>query len=1038
MIRYFAAHPTAANLLMIFFLVLGAAATPLLKRETFPEIPPNKIEIAVAYPGASAEEVEEAICQRLEDSIEGVTDVGEVRCEARESRATATVEIVEGGDFDRLLINIKTEIDATNDFPPEVETPTVRQLGLSDFVVAIAVTGPMSVQHLKAYAEALKDRLQRQIPQIARVDVRGFSDHQIRIEIPAQSLRQYGLSVADIASTIGRQSVDLPAGTIKSEALDVLLRFEDARRSTAGFEDLIVASGRAGAEVRLGDIAHISDRFETDEDKIIVNGERAALVEVHKGKADDTLEVIAAVRALIAAERQIAPPGVSFSLTQDTASIVRDRLNMLLKNGAQGLVLVLATLTLFFAFRYSIWVALGLPVSFAGALFAMAILGYAIDMITMVGLLIAIGLLVDDAIVIAENIASHHARGKAPVEAAVDGVREVAPGVLASFATTVLVFGPLAFISGDIGNILKFLPVVLILTLTVSMVEAFLILPNHLRHALGGARRNAPTRFRQAFERGLEHVRDRWAGRVVDFAVEWRYLCVGVTLALFLVSMAMPAGGLLKFRAFPDLDGDVMEARLLLPQGTPLARTEAIVASIVAALERVDAALTPRQPDGEPLVRNVMVRFGRNVDAFESGPHVATVSVDLLTAERRDARVDDVLSMWRQEVGRIPDVIWLKFAEFQIGPGGLAIDMRLQGDDLEALMDAARDLKAWLASYRGVHDLSDDLRPGKPEVAVRLREGALALGLDANATAAQLRAAYFGSTADQIQVGPESYEIDVRLAEADRNSLGDLEDFTVTAPDGRQVPLGAVATLELTRGYARIHRVNGRRTVTIKGDIDTDIANAGEVVADTRARFLPQLMRDYPDVSVSFEGQEREAATTAGSVQRGFLLGLVGVYLLLSFMFRSYVEPIVVMAIIPMGMIGVICGHMAMGLDLSMPGVIGFVSLTGVVVNNAILLVEFAKLRVAEGLSVAEAVKLASRQRFRAIVLTSSTTVAGMLPLLLERSVQAQVLVPLVTSLAFGIITATGLVLVVVPALYTIVDDFKGMRAAPAIAAAAE
>ena len=914
----------------------------------------------------------------------------------------------------------------------------MRQLGLSDFVVAIAVTGPMSVQHLKAYAEALKDRLQRQIPQIARVDVRGFSDHQIRIEIPAQSLRQYGLSVADIASTIGRQSVDLQAGTIKSEALDVLLRFEDARRSTAGFEDLIVASGRAGAEVRLGDIAHISDRFETDEDKIIVNGERAALVEVHKGKADDTLEVIAAVRALIAAERQIAPPGVSFSLTQDTASIVRDRLNMLLKNGAQGLVLVLATLTLFFAFRYSIWVALGLPVSFAGALFAMAILGYAIDMITMVGLLIAIGLLVDDAIVIAENIASHHARGKAPVEAAVDGVREVAPGVLASFATTVLVFGPLAFISGDIGNILKFLPVVLILTLTVSMVEAFLILPNHLRHALGGARRNAPTRFRQAFERGLEHVRDRWAGRVVDFAVEWRYLCVGVTLALFLVSMAMPAGGLLKFRAFPDLDGDVMEARLLLPQGTPLARTEAIVASIVAALERVDAALTPRQPDGEPLVRNVMVRFGRNVDAFESGPHVATVSVDLLTAERRDARVDDVLSMWRQEVGRIPDVIWLKFAEFQIGPGGLAIDMRLQGDDLEALMDAARDLKAWLASYRGVHDLSDDLRPGKPEVAVRLREGALALGLDANATAAQLRAAYFGRTADQIQVGPESYEIDVRLAEADRNSLGDLEDFTVTAPDGRQVPLGAVATLELTRGYARIHRVNGRRTVTIQGDIDTDIANAGEVVADTRARFLPQLMRDYPDVSVSFEGQEREAATTAGSVQRGFLLGLVGVYLLLSFMFRSYVEPIVVMAIIPMGMIGVIWGHMAMGLDLSMPGVIGFVSLTGVVVNNAILLVEFAKLRVAEGLSVAEAVKLASRQRFRAIVLTSSTTVAGMLPLLLERSVQAQVLVPLVTSLAFGIITATGLVLVVVPALYTIVDDFKGMRAAPAIAAAAE
>ncbi len=1030
MIRYFAGHPTAANLLMIFFLVLGASAAPLLKRETFPELPADELEVAVAYPGASAEEVEEAICQRLEDAIDGVNDVHELRCEARESRATATVEMVEGGDFDRLLIDVKTEVDSIDDFPPEVEPPTVRQLGLSDFVAAIAVTGEMRVQDLKAYAEAVKDRLQLRIPQIARVDVRGFSDHQIRIEVPAQFLRQYGLSVADIATTIGRQSVDMPAGTIEGDARDVLLRFEDARRSTAEFENLIVVGGRAGAEVRLGDIASISDRFEDAEDQIIVNGERAALIEVHKGKEDDTLEVIAEVRALIAEEQQIAPPGVSFVLTQDMASIVSDRLDMLLKNGAQGLVLVLATLTLFFAFRYSIWVALGLPVSFAGALFAMAFLGYSIDMITMVGLLIAIGLLVDDSIVIAENIASHAARGKALIEAAVDGVREVAPGVLASFATTVLVFGPLAFISGDIGNILKFLPVVLILTLSVSLVEAFWILPNHLRHGLTGAKRK-PSRFRQGFERGLDHVRDRWAGRVVDVAVEWRYLCIGLALALFFVSLAMPAGGILKFRAFPDLDGNVVEARLLLPQGTPLARTQEIVGRIVAALQRVDDELTPQEPDGARLVQTIMVRLNRNVDAFESGPHVATVSVDLLTTEVRRARVDTVLSMWREEVGHIPDVIGLKFAEFQIGPGGLPIDLRLQGDDLDELMAAARDLKTWLAAYRGVHDLSDDLRPGKPELSVRLREGALALGLDANATAAQLRAAYFGRTADEIQVGPESYEIDVRLAQADRDSLGDLEDFTVTAPDGRQVPLGAVATLELTRGYARIHRVDGRRTITVQGDMDTNLANAGEVIADTRARFLPQLARDHPGVSVSFEGQEREGATTASSVQRGFILGLVGVYLLLSFMFRSYVEPIVVMLIIPMGLIGVIWGHMLMGLDLSMPGVVGFVSLTGVVVNNAILLVEFAKIHVAAGHTVAEAVKLASRQRFRAIVLTSTTTVAGLLPLLLERSVQAQVLVPLVTSLAFGVITATVLVLVVVPALYTILDDFKRMRAAP-------
>ncbi len=1024
MIRYFAAHPTAANLLMLLLLVLGVAAAPTLKRETFPEIPANEIEVAVVYPGASAEEVEEAICRRLEDALDGVTDLDELRCEAREGRATATVVKAERGDFDRLQGDVKTEVDAIADFPPEAEAPTVRQLGLSDFVVAVAVTGPMGVADLKAYAERLKDRLQLDVPEISRVDLRGFSDHQIRIEIPARTLRQYGLSLADIATTIGRQSLDLPAGAIKSRERDILLRFQDVRRSVREFEDLIVVAGRGGAEVRLGDIAEISDRFEADEDKIIFNGARAALLEIQKGRADDTLNVIAAVKDVLDDERRRAPPGVSFTLTRDIASIVRDRLDLLLSNGGQGLVLVLLTLTAFFALRYSIWVALGLPVSFAGALFAMALIGYSIDMITMVGLLIAVGILVDDAIVIAENIAAERARGKEPLAAAIDGARGVAPGVIASFATTLIVFAPLAFLRGEIGSILRVMPVVLILTLSVSLIEAFCILPSHLRHGLAMVAKRPPSRLRRRFDAALEAVREGVAGRIADFAVNWRYLCAGLSLFVFFASVAMLAGGTLKFRVFPDLDGDVAEARILLPQGTPLARTEEVVALIVAALERVDRDYTPRQPGGQPLVRNTSVRFSRNLDAFETGPHVATVTADLLTAESRIGRVDDILAAWRREVGAVPDVISIKFAELVPGPGGLPIDIRLQDESLAVLQVAARELKGWLGGYRGVHDLSDDLRPGKPEIRLSLREGALALGLDAGTIAAQMRAAFFGHTADEVQVGPEAYEIDVRLAAEDRDSLADLEDFTITAPDGAQVPLGAVATLERARGYARIHRVDGLRTVTIQGEVDANVANAGEILADTRSRFLPDLQARYPGLRVNFEGQEREGSTTAASVRRGFLLGLIGVYLVLSFMFRSYIEPVVAMATIPMGLVGVIWGHLAMGLDLTMPSIIGFVALAGVVVNNSILLVEFAKRHIAAGRSVADAARLASRERFRAILLTSLTTVAGLLPLLTETSLQAQVLVPLVTSLTFGIIAGTFTVLFVVPALYTILDDF--------------
>jgi len=1043
MIRYFAAHPTAANLLMVSFIAIGLISAPSVKRETFPDIPNDEVEVSVLYPGATAEDVEEAICQRIEDAVEAVKNVEETRCEARENKGTATIKMIEGKDFDTFLNDIKTDVEAIDNFPAEAEEPIIRQLGQVDFVAAVAVTGPMSVPDLKAFAENLKDQMLER-PDISQVKVSGFSDHQIRIELPAQALRQYGLSVSDVADTIARQSVDLPAGTVETRESDVLVRFSDERRNPLDFDDLIIVGAASGAEVRLGDVAKISDLFEQDEVKINFNGKRAAVLEVSKTKTEDTLIVVDAVKEFLDEQRAQAPPGVSFDITRDVSSIVRDRLTLLVKNGVQGLILVALTLWLFFSWRFSFWVAAAFPVSFLGTITVMALMGFSFDMITMVGLLISIGLLVDDAIVIAENIAAHVVKGSPPLQAAIDGTKQVLPGVMSSFLTTICVFGSLAFLKGDIGAILRVLPIILIVTLSVSLIEAFLILPHHIKGSLTHTAGKEPAPFRRKIEGGIEWLRDGVVVKLVRSAIRWRYLTVGLIFMVFFMSISMLAGGVLKFRAFPDIEGNVVEARLLLPQGTPLSRTERLVSQLAQSMGQINDEFAPDQPGGQPLVKNINIQFNKNIDAFEAGPHIATVTVDLLGSEIRTVRLDDLLNRWRELMGTPTDVISLKYAEPTIGPAGRAIDIRLRGKDLDELKAASLEMQAWLNAYRGVQDLSDDLRPGKPEVRLRLREGATSLGLNAQTIAGQLRSAFFGKTASEIQVGSEAYEIDVRLADADKNSLSDLEYFTVTSATGDQIPLGAVAHLESGRGVARINRVDRRRTVTIQGDVDTAVANTAEIMADMQDKFLPGLAERYPDVNVSLRGEVKEGGQTGQSVGRGFGVGLLGVFLLLSFLFRNYVEPIIVMVTIPLGLIGVVWGHLALGLNLSMPSVVGFASLAGVVVNNAILLVEFIKIQRRAGESPLEAAVHAAKMRFRAILLTSATTIVGLLPLLTETSLQAQVLVPLVTSLAFGLLAATLMILFMIPSLYTIFDDFgwtakveeEGSNATPASAPA--
>ena len=1020
-VRLFASHPTAAGLLAFAFAALGIAALPDVQRDTFPDFRPDRVEVTIVYPGAAAEEVEESLCLAIEDALDGIAGIDEASCIARANQASAEIELVYGHDIGRFLIELKTEIDAIDTFPPEIEEPIVRQLEVNEPVVSLALTGPMRATDLRALAEDLKGRLLR-VPGVAEVLVSGFSDRRLEVSLDETRLRALGLSAANVASLIERQSLDLPAGTLETDERDIRLRFTDRRRTAAALEELVLRDTPAAGTIRLGDVAHISETFVDEEIQTLLDGQRAAVLGIRRDAASDALRVFADIEEFLAAERSRLPDSVRFTFTDNITSLLADRLEMLLTNAAQGFVLACLVLWAVFSIRFSLLVAAALPLSLLAAIFVMNTLGYTINMMSMVGLLISLGLLIDSSIVINENIARHVEEGRKPVEAAAEGVRQVSGAVFAAFFTSIAIFGPLAFLEGNIGRILLVVPVVLIITLATSLVVSFLVLPFFTARALVSVKRHP---IRQRLDAALDRFREDYVGRLVTLAIGWRYLTLGLTCLLFLASLSLVVGGWLRFQAFPEIEGDIVEARLMLPAGTPLARTSAVVDRLVEALERVGADFSPTGPDDEPLLESIIVEFARNADFLDQGAHLATVRGDLLTSERRAVLIDDILDAWREATPTLPDVVSLAFREREPGPAGDDIEIRLAGEDLDDLRSAGEALRAVLEPYDGVTNITTDIHPGAEEIRFTLGPGAGRLGVDATTIATQLRGAIQGITADEFPIGRETLRIDVRHARDWRTSLGRLEDFVLMLEGGRQVPLLAVASLEWARGVAVIPRIDGRRVLTLTADVDRDRANANEVLEVVGQRFRATLGADFPAVDMTFAGQAEEQAETGASMRDAFIMGLVAMFIVLSFHFRSVIEPLIVMLAIPLALTGVIVGHVVMGLDLSMPSAIGFVSLAGIVVNNSILLVVFIKQHLEAGRPIAEAARQASLDRFRAIFMTTATTVAGLIPLLFEPSVQAQVLVPLVTSLAFGLTAATLLILFLVPAVYVILEDCR-------------
>ncbi len=1035
MIRFFTTHPTASNLIMGLFILAGVLTLPEIKRETFPNINSFEVEVKVLYPGASPTDVEQAICKPLEDALDGISFTEEKRCQARDSIGLMTIKMLEEGDFSEFKDDIKSAVDGIDNFPDKAETAVVTELGKTQSVITIAIVAEMPRPELKNLAEDIKQRMLRET-MVPLVDIEGFSTRQFKIQISQQNLRQYGLSLQDIANLVTKQNIDLPAGDLTTQDRDYQIRFSDEKRSIDELKQLMVIEGGQRNEVRLADIATITDGFDNAEDKVTFNGKPAAFLKISKNTRDDSLTILAAAEQFIEEQRERLPEQVEFHLTQDSTSIINDRIEMLSTNAWQGLILVFVVMWLFFGTRYAFWVVMGLPVSFLAAAFLLGNIGVSINMLSMVALLLALGILMDDAIVISESIGSQIRHGKKPIEAAIEGTKLVAKGVFSSFLTTLCIFSGLLFLKGDIGQVLVVIPTVLIAVISVSLLEAFFILPHHLQHSLAHQDKTSnaegwEARFRERFDQRFDRTRkviDRW----VSVLINYRYAFIGSVIAVLVISVSLLASGIIKFSAFPNVEGNLIQTRILMPTGTSLSRTEEVVKHYTETLEISNKRFSK---DNKPAVEAVTVQFNTHADAFEAGPHLATISIDMLTAEERDFSLNAFMDDWRAEAGSVPDAWSITLKEPTIGPGGRAIFIRLQGEDLDELSQASHELQQWLAGYPGVNNLMDDLRPGKPEFTLHLKAGAFALGVDAQSVASQLRAAYQGAKVIESSIGLETYEVSVMLDDASKDELADFDSFPIIHPvSGAVIPLSHVADISPTRSFSRIHRVDNQRTVTVYGDIDSEKNNTGEVIADLKKNKLSELETLFPNTHISFQGEVKEGAETQGSMKTAFILGLAGVFILLSFQFRSYAEPLVVMLNIPLAFIGVVWGHWLMGIDITMPSLLGFVSLAGIVVNDSILLVEFVKRHVSEGMSVHEAAARASHDRFRAVLLTSLTTIAGMTPLLFETSLQAQILIPLATSIVFGIASSTLLVLFVVPCFYSILEDFglaKAKRHSP-------
>jgi multidrug efflux pump subunit AcrB/uncharacterized membrane protein YhaH (DUF805 family) len=1028
-IAWFARNSVAANLLMFILLLAGLGAVLTIKKQAFPEIQLEQVTIRVPYLGAAPQEVESGVIDKIEESIRGVNGIKRIRSTAVEGMGTVVAEIASGYDIQEVMEEIKTQVNSISTLPEQTERPVVFRIRFQSNVLWLSLFGDATEQTLKELAKQIRDEIKKQ-PGVSKVDVVAARNYEVAVEIPEYRLREYGLTFEQVVNAIRGSSVDLPGGSIRSESGNILLRTKGQAYYQNDFDNIVLVKNADGTRLLLSDIATVTDGFIERARLATFNGQNSVSIRIDAVGEDDTLRIAETVKRYVEKKRTELPPSVSLDYWGDSSYYLQGRLDLMTDNLLMGVLLVLIALTLFLEFRIAFWVMVGIPVCFLGAL-AMLPLPFfdvSINMISLFGFILVLGIVVDDAIIIGESAYSEiEKRGKS-TDAVIAGAKKVAMPATFGVLTTIAAFVPMLMVGGVQSAIWGSIAWVVVLCLTFSIIESKLILPAHIAnmdtkpwdpdkggvYALGRFGSNTLKKIRGAVSRSLNNFIEQRYRPLIEKCIEFRYVTMAAFFAMLILMFGVLSAGFVRWVFFPDVPNDFMQATIQMEEGASNEATVLAIKEIEAALMRVDQQLLS---EGEDMVVKHRLVF---LNSDTAGQMV----VELDKSEGREVDSFEIGRRWREQIPEIPGLKTFKLSNSGFG-GGADIALQLRGTNLDNLQKATAELKLALAAYEGVYDIEDNLLGGNDEIVLALKPEADLIGITLADLARQVRYGFYGAEAQRIQRNGEEIKVMVRYPREERRSIGDLENMRIRTANGGEVPFSQIATYTLQPSFSAINRVNGERAVTVTAAADKARIEPGKVVAEVRRTIIKELEQKYPGVTGELDGASQDEMDAQRDLMKAAVFALFCIYALMAVPLKSYAQPLIIMSVIPFGLIGAVIGHMLLGLSMSIMSVFGLVALAGVVVNDSLIMVDFVNRARAEGVAIKKAVVQAGTQRFRAILLTSLTTFVGLAPIVLERSLQAKMVIPMAVSLAFGILFATVITLVLIPALYVMLEDVK-------------
>tara|TARA_Y100000817_G_scaffold21779_1_gene15769 strand:+ start:2216 stop:5407 length:3192 start_codon:yes stop_codon:yes gene_type:complete len=1044
-IKWFISNTVAANMLMFIILVAGTLTLPRLKMEVFPDIDIDAVTITVPYPGSSPSDVEEGICFLIEENLQGLKGVKRITSLAAENLGITTVEFLPGEDVNQIQDKIKSRIDAIDNFPGDAEKPIIQNITQTSDVITVAISGDVPEESLVSISDRIKDEIDA-LPEISLTQLIGKKPREISIEISEESLQKHRITFQQIAQGINQNSMDIPGGVIETGYGEILIRSKGQEYDVDGFASIPIVSRTDGSKLLLSDIAKISDGFADVDLFQSFNGEPAILVRVFRVGDQNALEVASAIKSYVTRIASTLPEGIEVGTFSDESVLLKGRIDLLTKNAYLGLALVVLILAIFLKPKLAFWVSLGIPISFMGGFLLMPAVDLSINMLSLFTFILVLGIVVDDAIIVGENVFLWRERGLPPQEAAIKGASQVAIPVTFAVLTTMATFSPMLTVSGNLGQIWRIIPLVTIIVLVFSLIESLTILPAHLGHISldKKSRFSWINSFGERWERFQERVKDRLNSFVLnrykpflESTIKHYKVTLASSIGLFVLTIGLLAGGWMKFVFFPALEADLVNATVAFPEGSPISQSQEAVNTLHKSAEKLRAELANEFP-GETIFANVIATAGdqpiKKEAAQDSGPggsssasngsHLAEYAIELSPGEVRPISAVEIAQRWRRLTDPIFGAKELVFTT-DLFSAGDAINFQLTSRSLKDLNTVSSLVKERLSMYPGVIDIKDSFAVGKEEISIRTLPSAANYGITMIDIASQVRQAFYGLEVQNFQRGRDEVKVFIRYPANERKTIENLESMYIRTQNGSEIPLRQLATLEFSKGFSSIRRVDRNRAINVTANVDISKITSNEVLSSMQQRDLPQILREYPSVKYTLEGEQKEQNESLGSIFKNFFLAMIVVYTLLAIPFRSYLQPLIVMGAIPFGLTGAVIGHIIMGQNLTILSLIGIVALAGVVVNDALVLVDFINRYRLDGHTIKEAILEAGPRRFRPILLTSLTTFFGLLPLLVEKSVQAKFLVPMAISLAFGVLFATLITLVFIPSAYLFVEKLK-------------